>query len=267
MVRLRAAGRALVGVVAAALLAGSVASAAPATASTTTDGLELSLDGTTWSTTIPEALFDELPVLVPGDTVTRELMVRNTTGTDALLRIDAVEVRIDNPDFARSLHIGAAVAQETGRAQSRAAMVPLDGDGRCTSVLPGDRIEASGVATVIVMLAFDEHAPPPAQNSSAGLSLLLSASRDIGQDITAQACPLSGIQLPVLALPDDTEAAAAGSGPTRTAAAEPDEPTGAAALALALTGTAGAPMLAAAAAVTILGVAVAVIGRRRERRE
>lgn len=249
MVRL---SRAAAGVAAALLLTG--AAAPPASAS----GLEVSLDGSTWSRTLPAALFDELPVLVPGDSVTRTLHVRNASSTDALLRLDAVDVSIDNPRFAESLRLGASL-QPDGAAQRRSAppqpAVAVDGVEDCVTVLPSAPLPARGTASVVISLGFQENASMPSQHSAASLSLLLSASEDVGQDRAASACPVDGVQLPVLPLPDDGDAAVA------TTASAPTV------LGLPLTGAAALPALATASGLLLLGFAAVLAAGRRKRSE
>lgn len=231
----------------AVLLTGAAAPSAPA------PGLEVSLDGSTWSRTLPAALFEDLPVLVPGDSVTRTLLVRNASGTDALLRLDAVDVSIENPRFAESLRLGASVVDATRRSSSaEQPTVAVGGAPDCVTVLPSAPLPARATASVVISLGFQENASMPSQHSAASLSLLLSASEDVGQDGAASACPVAGVQLPVLALPDDeiAEAAGAASAPT--------------VLGLPLTGAAVLPALAAASGLLLLGLAaVLAVGRRR----
>jgi hypothetical protein len=50
------------------------------------DPLELSLDGTSWSTALPSRLFSSPAVIVPGDVISSALWVRN--GSDDLARVD-----------------------------------------------------------------------------------------------------------------------------------------------------------------------------------
>ena len=63
-------------------------SAVPAGAAHAADPLELSLDGTAWSAVLPSRLFASPAVIVPGDVVSADLWVRNSSGDPA--RVDLV---------------------------------------------------------------------------------------------------------------------------------------------------------------------------------
>lgn len=242
--------------VAAAIAVAMLSTAAAAAPSGSGDGLEVSLDGTSWSRTLPSALFADLPVLVPGDSIERIIHVRNVSDGDALLRLDAVDVSVDNPRFAESLRLGAVIV-DTGQRRSAAGepTVAVDGAADCVTVLRSASLPARASASVVISLGFQENASMPSQHSAASLSLLLSASQDIGQDRAASACPVDGVQLPVLALPDDegAEAVTAASAPT--------------VLGLPLTGATVLPALATASGLLLLGLAGLFAAGRRKRAE
>ena len=235
--------------------------ASPAAA--TTRQHELSTDGSTWSSSIPGTLFDALPMLVPGDSVSRTLFVRNAGSTAGVLRLDAVDVRISNADFARSLHVDAAI--------DAASLGPVDlsGTADCITVLPIGRIAAGAVAVVEITLGFDENAPMPTQDSTADFSLLLSVSEDLGQRTPAAGCPVDGIELPTLPFPDDGGggAAEAGGGAVAgggdTAAVAPPAAQTADGAGLAFTGVTVVPLLATAGGLLLLGLSAFIATRRR----
>lgn len=249
--------RILAAVVTAAAVLGGLLVASPAFA-TTTRQLELSTDGRTWSNSIPGTLFDALPVIVPGDSVSRTLYVRNAGSSAGLLRLDAIDVRISNPQFAKSLRVGAAIDE------SSLGSADLDGSSDCIQVLPSGRIAAGAVATVEITLGFDENAPMPTQDSTADFSLLLSVSEDIGQTAPAAGCPADGIELPTLPLPDD---AGIGNGTDGRASASPSAQPAATGGGLALTGATVLPLLATSGGSLLLGIAVLTAIRRRKHAE
>ena len=251
----------------AATVLGGLLVASPASA-TTTRKLELSTDGRTWSSSIPGTLFDALPVIVPGDSVSRTLYVRNAGATAGLLRLDAVDVRISNADFAKSLRVGATVdAASLGSTD-------LGGSSDCLTVLPSGRIAAGAVATVEITLGFDKNAPMPTQDSTADFSLLLSVSEDIGQTAPSAGCPDEGIELPTLPFPEDEGGTGTGgtgtggSGAGGSASAPPSaQPTATSGSGLALTGATVLPLLATSGGLLLLGVAVLTATRRRKHAE
>jgi signal peptidase I len=71
-------------IVAGAAVVPLAAPAAPASAATTTDHLELSTDGRTWTTGVPVALFGGTVRLVPGDEAEATLWVRNAASDAAV---------------------------------------------------------------------------------------------------------------------------------------------------------------------------------------
>lgn len=239
---------------------GALLTASPAAAATTRQ-LELSTDGRVWSSSIPGTLFDALPMLVPGDSVSRTLYVRNAGSTAGLLRLDAVDVRISNADFARSLHIAAAIDAAS------LASVDLGGTDDCITVLPIGRIAAGAVAVVEITLGFDENAPMPTQDSTADFSLLLSVSEDLGQQAPAAGCPVDGIELPTLPFPDDGGSGSGDAGGPipeggLAAAATPDA-RAAGDAGLAFTGATVAPLLATSGGLLLLGLSAFIATRRR----
>jgi len=241
----------------AATVLGGLLVASPASA-TTTRKLELSTDGRTWSSSIPGTLFDALPVIVPGDSVSRTLYVRNAGATAGLLRLDAVDVRISNADFAKSLRVGATVdAASLGSTD-------LGGSSDCLTVLPSGRIAAGAVATVEITLGFDKNAPMPTQDSTADFSLLLSVSEDIGQTAPSAGCPDEGIELPTLPFPEDEGDTGAGGSASAPPSAQPTATSGSG---LALTGATVLPLLATSGGLLLLGVAVLTATRRRKHAE
>lgn len=98
---------------AAAALAGAFALAgAPAYAAD--DGVTVSLDGTTFTSSVTSPLFDPALRVVPGDVVTEDLWVRNSSTTDARVRLDVLDARADDPLFAAALTLGARTTEATG---------------------------------------------------------------------------------------------------------------------------------------------------------
>lgn len=250
--------RLLAAAITAVAVLGGLLMASPAAA--TTRQLELSTDGSTWSSSIPGTLFDALPMLVPGDSVSRTLYVRNAGSTAGLLRLDAVDVRISNADFARSLRVDAAIDAAS------LASVDLGGTADCITVLPAGRIAAGAVAVVEITLGFDENAPMPTQDSTADFSLLLSVSEDLGQQATVAGCPVDGIELPTLPFPDGG-AGAAGGGPVAggadAAAVAPQAARTVDGAGLAFTGVTVVPLLATAGGLLLLGLSAFIATRRR----
>ncbi|WP_315097791.1 hypothetical protein [uncultured Cellulomonas sp.] len=63
----------------------------PAGAAHAAETLELSVDGVTWSASLPEKLFTTPAVLVPGDVLTSVLWVRNSSGDPARVELEVAD--------------------------------------------------------------------------------------------------------------------------------------------------------------------------------
>lgn len=63
----------------------------PAAAAQATDPLQLSLDGTSWSASLPGMLFASPSVVVPGDVISSALWVRNATGDPARVDLEVAD--------------------------------------------------------------------------------------------------------------------------------------------------------------------------------
>ncbi|WP_456846327.1 hypothetical protein [Cellulomonas sp. P5_C6] len=74
-----------------ALLLVGASTIVPAAAAQAADPLELSLDGTSWSATLPGMLFASPSVVVPGDVISSALWVRNATGDPARVDLEVAD--------------------------------------------------------------------------------------------------------------------------------------------------------------------------------
>ena len=132
---------------AAAALAGVFALAgAPAYAAD--GGVTVSLDGTTFTSSVTSPLFDPALRVVPGDVVTEDLWVRNSSTTDARVRLDVLDARADDPLFAAALTLGARTTDATGR-ELPTRVVDA---GACTVVLR-DVVLAAGATVRLAVTA------------------------------------------------------------------------------------------------------------------
>jgi hypothetical protein len=68
-----------------------VGAVVPASAAHAADPLELSIDGSTWSSTLPGALFGSPAAAVPGDVIVSALWVRNGSGDPARVTLDVAD--------------------------------------------------------------------------------------------------------------------------------------------------------------------------------
>ncbi|GEL96746.1 hypothetical protein [Cellulomonas terrae] len=83
-------GRRAAALLSAGLLAGLL-TALPAGPAYAADPLEVSLDGTTWTASLPTRLFPSPGVIVPGDVLTSVLWVRNGSGDPARVDLEVAD--------------------------------------------------------------------------------------------------------------------------------------------------------------------------------
>src|SRR5699024_45951 len=91
----------------------------------------VSLDGSTFTSDVTTPLFDPTRRVIPGDIVTEDLWVRNSSTTDARVRLDVLDAHAADPLFAAALTLGARAVDATGRE----IPVTLADAGACSVVL------------------------------------------------------------------------------------------------------------------------------------
>lgn len=117
-------------------------------------GVEVSADGTRFGRSLPEALFQDLPVVVPGDSVSRTLWVRNSSDTAGVLRVSVIDGWWSDSDFAHQLLISAEVSDSA----TSGTAVSLGAAGRCAVLLRGDMLQPGATIPVTVTVEFSGQA-------------------------------------------------------------------------------------------------------------
>lgn len=122
------------------LYAALVGGGAVASASAAEGGLQVSVDGVTYTSDNTLSLFPESWRFVPGDIETRAAWVRNTASSPALLRIDLIDAATTDPAFAAHLTLAAT---PSGSAATAVDFADAIAAGGCT-VLSGTRVLDAG---------------------------------------------------------------------------------------------------------------------------
>ena len=149
----------------------------------------VSLDGVNWSETLPLGLFSGAGAVVPGDSMSRTLWIKNTTSTPAILRLSRMQSAATSSLFARAISITA-----TGRGTGGSSSPPQDGP--CAQLLPAQVVLAGRSTPIVVTLTVADLQGLQAQGKSATITLLASMSARGG--VAASPCPPGGTTVPVL---------------------------------------------------------------------
>ncbi|MCU1558724.1 MAG: cell wall anchor protein [Microbacteriaceae bacterium] len=204
-------------------------------ASAATDSVLLSRDGVHYSTSLDGGLFDGAAVLVPGQSMSVDLWVKNPTATPGSIRVSVHSLSSSSAGFANGVTLGAANSTSfaTSSIETLADLHPCD---VLTSV---PTIGANEAVRVTLTLTMSDLIGRVAQADHAGLDLLVSIKDAAAGPFAPSACN------------DDGVLVATGNGHFTT---------------VAYTGT-ELPVPLIVAAGLMLGVGVFLVSRRRRRED
>lgn len=143
------------------------------------DRLEVSLDGASWSSTLPDALFEDDVVLVPGQSATAQLHLRSTAPTTGALELALTNLSASDRWAAQSFGLrvelgGARRGDALGSALPRTRVDELEEGTRLGRPV---LLETGEAVTLTVTIDLDEHTTGDrAQNSTIGLDLEITFS-------------------------------------------------------------------------------------------
>lgn len=155
-----------------------------------TQPILLSSDGVIWQTSLLGGIFSAETPLVPADTSTAVVWVKNPLPRRVTLQVRAVDVAPASPELARVM----AVTVQAG-ADAKPATVALAAINDCTQLAPDTAIGANGVSRVTLTVDLSDVANRTAQRESTGFNLLLTLAdaqvpRAPGPCSTAVASPV-----------------------------------------------------------------------------
>jgi hypothetical protein len=168
--------------------------AAPASAAP--GDILVSTDGITFTPTLSSPLFSGIGLIVPGDTVTASVWLKNNTATTNLLRVTAANIVVSSPAYAAALTLdGSSVP---GAATTTATVAQLQSG--CPAIIPMRQVLAGGVLKVTVALTFDSSVSgSQLQNETADLDLKAAMWQDPTL-VPANACDDVGVPLSLTTL-------------------------------------------------------------------
>lgn len=167
--RSRLAALVATGAIALTLAVGGVV--APASAAT--DTVLLSLDGTTFTPTLSSGLFDGAGLLVPGQSVSRSLWIRNPTASGSALRVSVRNLVSTSTVFADGVSLSSLDSLPGSSPVSHA----LSGLGACQVLSSAPSIAAGGTVKVTLTFTMADLTAAVAQTDRASLDLMI-AMRD-----------------------------------------------------------------------------------------
>jgi hypothetical protein len=155
-----------------------------------------STDGATFSSALPSGLFPSTTVMIPGAVRTATLYVKNDSSVPSQLFVSASRVVVSSPAFAQSLSLRA-----TSASSPATTAVRLDRVAGCAALL-AQPLAPGAVTELTLTLAMADVAERVAQGDSLSATLGVALVESDTSITPTSGCDLSGIQLPVLALPD-----------------------------------------------------------------
>jgi hypothetical protein len=168
--------------------------AAPASAAA--GDILVSADGVTYTQNLASPLFSGIGLIVPGDTVTASVWIKNNTSTTNLLRVTAANIVVSSAGYASALTVVGSSAPGTTTTTATIAQL----QSGCPAIIPMRQVLAGGVIKVTVALTFDAATSGTLlQNETADLDLKAAMWQDPTL-VPANACDDVGVPLSLTTL-------------------------------------------------------------------
>jgi hypothetical protein len=181
-----AAVAAMVAVASALVLGGTVAPASAAA-----DSVLVSRDGVTFATTLDGGLFDGAGMLIPGQSVSRSLYIRNPSGAASALRVSIRNLVSTSTVFAEGVSLSSldSVPGSTPVSQPLSALSPCDVVTSAASIAAGDTVKLTLTFTMADLTA------SVAQSDRASLDLMVAMRDAAAGAFSGSACRDDGTLL------------------------------------------------------------------------
>jgi LPXTG-motif cell wall-anchored protein len=172
-------------------VAGSVAGASAASAADPAEIL-VSTDGATYTTTLAGGLFDDIGLLVPQDSESKSLWIKNPLNTSVSMRVSVSDIMTSSAEWAESVTL---TSERAGGIPTTELFTDLD---KCDVIVPITAIAAG--ATVRVDFAIDmlDVDNVVAQNQTGSLDFKVAMRDGAAGAFPASACDDSGVVVPVV---------------------------------------------------------------------
>lgn len=144
--------------------------------------IEVSSDGTSYSSNYAGALFNSQMAMVPGDSQSKTFYVRNSGNEDGVLRITMEDVSADDIDFAGALSLSVSTATQTGTAATLSKATP------CWELFEGQRVAPGQSVAVTARVVLGNLDGQAGQGATAGMTMRASLSAPQATPLAATAC-------------------------------------------------------------------------------
>lgn len=148
----------------------------------------LSADGVHYSTSLDADFFDGLGPLIPGESQSVTLWVKNPTTSAAEMRLSVTDIVMPRSDFATNVTLSAAAS--TGYATPARALADLAG---CEVILGPQQLAAGESVALTLTFALGDLAGQLAQNAGASLNLRVGMRDAAAGAFPASACDDGGV--------------------------------------------------------------------------
>jgi len=160
--------------------------------------IELSIDGTTWNTTPPDALFPVDFRIVPGDEVSSTLYIRSARDAPSELTVVVSNVVVDNSHYREDLLLSARDDHATGMSRQRLSSI-----SSCIEVIPSRRVARGEVVPVTLSVELPMESGNQTQHALAQFWIQVGLSEDTLGGRDPFGCPTGPIVVPALPTPTD----------------------------------------------------------------
>jgi len=177
-------------VVALAIVVGALLGATPASAAPGVGVVEVSDDGVTFSRTYPGVLFDGIARLVPGDTESETIYVRNTGTVAGYLRITIRDVSYSDQHYGDALKVTTSTPSSPGNATAISTANPCQVTHEGSVIAPGETVP------VVASLVLGNLDGAEGQGAKASLALRFTLTDSTPGSLPATNCGGSGVSIP-----------------------------------------------------------------------
>ncbi|MEO6199894.1 MAG: hypothetical protein ABIX44_01895 [Cryobacterium sp.] len=167
---------------------GVVWGGAASPASATDDSILLSTDGVHFATSIRGGIFEDLGVLVPGDSVESALWIRNPTNAPAMLRVSARNVIISSADFADGVTMS-SWDSKTGATTT----IDLHDIADCGVLAPAQEIDAGESIKTVLRFTMSDLEDDTAMDAGVNLDMMVTMRDAAAGAFPPSACEDDGV--------------------------------------------------------------------------